>query len=208
MFVTFRISEGKLQGVDTLNRSCQGRSVKVVTLVIHGYYSWHFMVRLGKAIYLQNHTNNTRHIVFNSNILTNYHMKNIVEIASDNEDFSTLVAAVVAAGLAETLSGDGPFTVFAPTNEAFAKLPEGTVDELLKPENKEKLAGILTYHVVAGKVMSKDLSDGQKAGTVNGQEITVTMEDGVKIDAATVVSADLEASNGVIHVIDSVIMPK
>jgi len=135
-------------------------------------------------------------------------MKNIVEIASDNEDFSTLVAAVVAAGLAETLSGDGPFTVFAPTNEAFAKLPEGTVDELLKPENKEKLAGILTYHVVAGKVMSKDLSDGQKAGTVNGQEITVTMEDGVKIDAATVVSADLEASNGVIHVIDSVIMPK
>jgi uncharacterized surface protein with fasciclin (FAS1) repeats len=135
-------------------------------------------------------------------------MKNIVEIASGNEDFSTLVAAVVAAGLAETLSGDGPFTVFAPTNEAFAKLPEGTVDELLKPENKEKLAGILTYHVVAGKVMSKDLSDGQKAGTVNGQEITVTMEDGVKIDAATVVSADLEASNGVIHVIDSVIMPK
>jgi len=135
-------------------------------------------------------------------------MKNIVEIASDNEDFSTLVAAVVAAGLAETLSGDGPFTVFAPTNEAFAKLPEGTVDELLKPENKEKLAGILTYHVVAGKVMSKDLSDGQKAGTVNGQEITVTMEDGVKIDTATVVTADLEASNGVIHVIDSVIMPK
>jgi uncharacterized surface protein with fasciclin (FAS1) repeats len=135
-------------------------------------------------------------------------MKNIVEIASGNEDFSTLVAAVVAAGLAETLSGDGPFTVFAPTNEAFAKLPEGTVDELLKPENKEKLAGILTYHVVAGKVMSKDLSDGQKAGTVNGQEITVTMEDGVKIDTATVVTADLEASNGVIHVIDSVIMPK
>jgi len=82
------------------------------------------------------------------------------------------------------------------------------VDELLKPENKEKLAGILTYHVVAGKVMSKDLSDGQKAGTVNGQEITVTMEDGVKIDTATVVTADLEASNGVIHVIDSVIMPK
>lgn len=135
-------------------------------------------------------------------------MKNIVEIASGNEDFSTLVAAVVAAGLAETLSGDGPFTVFAPTNEAFAKLPEGTVDELLKPENKEKLAGILTYHVVAGKVMSKDLSDGQKAETVNGQEITVTMEDGVKIDTATVVTADLEASNGVIHVIDSVIMPK
>lgn len=135
-------------------------------------------------------------------------MKNIVEIASGNEDFSTLVAAVVAAGLAETLSGDGPFTVFAPTNEAFAKLPAGTVDELLKTENKEKLAGILTYHVLAGKVMSKDLSDGQKAETVNGQEITVTMEEGVKIETATVITADLEASNGVIHVIDSVIMPK
>jgi len=135
-------------------------------------------------------------------------MENIVEIASGNKDFSTLVAAVVAAGLVETLNGNGPFTVFAPTNEAFAKLPAGTVEELLKPENKEKLVAILTYHVVAGKVMSKDLSNGQKAETVNGQEITVTIEDGVKIDAATVTAADLEASNGVIHVIDSVIMPK
>ena len=135
-------------------------------------------------------------------------MKNIVEIASENKDFSTLVAAVVAAGLAETLSGTGPFTVFAPTNEAFAKLPAGTVEELLKPENKEKLAAILTYHVVAGKVMSKDLSNGQKAKTVNGQEVTVTIGEGVKVDTATVVTADLEASNGVIHVIDSVIMPK
>jgi uncharacterized surface protein with fasciclin (FAS1) repeats len=134
-------------------------------------------------------------------------MKNIVEFASENTDFSTLVAAVVAAGLADTLSSDGPFTVFAPTNEAFAKLPAGTVEELLKPENKEKLAGILTYHVVAGKVMSKDLSDGQKASTVNGQEVTVTIADGVKVNTATVTTADLEASNGVIHVIDSVIMP-
>lgn len=135
-------------------------------------------------------------------------MENIVEIASGNKDFSTLVAAVVAAGLGETLSGNGPFTVFAPTNEAFAKLPAGTVEELIKPENKEKLVAILTYHVVAGKVMSKDLSNGQKAKTVNGQEITVTIEDGVKIETATVITADLEASNGVIHVIDSVIMPK
>jgi uncharacterized surface protein with fasciclin (FAS1) repeats len=135
-------------------------------------------------------------------------MENIVEIASGNKDFSTLVAAVVAAGLAETLSGKGPFTVFAPTNEAFAKLPAGTVEELLKPENKEKLASILTYHVVAGKVMSKDLSNGQKAKTVNGQEITVAIGNGVKIENATVLTADLEASNGVIHVIDSVIMPK
>jgi len=135
-------------------------------------------------------------------------MQNIVEIASGNENFSTLVSAVVAAGLAETLSGTGPFTVFAPTNAAFAKLPAGTLEELVKPENKAKLAAILTYHVVAGKVMSKDLSDGQKAATVNGQEITVTTGEGVKIDNATVETADLEASNGVIHVIDSVIMPK
>jgi len=146
--------------------------------------------------------------VFSNQTLNKYKMENIVEIASGNKDFSTLVAAVVAAGLVETLNGNGPFTVFAPTNEAFAKLPAGTVEELLKPENKEKLVAILTYHVVAGKVMSKDLSNGQKAETVNGQEITVTIEDGDKIDAATVTAADLEASNGVIHVIDSVIMPK
>jgi uncharacterized surface protein with fasciclin (FAS1) repeats len=135
-------------------------------------------------------------------------MKNIVEIASENTDFSTLVAGVVAAGLADTLSGPGPFTVFAPTNEAFAKLPAGTLEELLKPENKEKLAAILTYHVVAGKVMSTDLSNGQKAATVNGQEVTVTIGESVQVDNATITAADLEASNGVIHVIDSVIMPK
>jgi uncharacterized surface protein with fasciclin (FAS1) repeats len=134
-------------------------------------------------------------------------MKNIVEIASENTDFNTLVAAVVAAGLAETLSSAGPFTVFAPTNEAFAKLPAGTVEELLKPENKAKLASILTYHVISGKVLSSDLSDGLKAATVNGQEVTVTIGDGVKVDTAKVTTADLEASNGVIHVIDSVIMP-
>lgn len=135
-------------------------------------------------------------------------MKNIVEIASENTDFNTLVAGVVAAGLADTLSGPGPFTVFAPTNEAFAKLPAGTLEELLKPENKEKLAAILTYHVVAGKVMSTDLSNGQKAATVNGQEVTVTIGESVQVDNATITAADLEASNGVIHVIDSVIMPK
>ncbi|CAN5427732.1 fasciclin domain-containing protein [soil metagenome] len=135
-------------------------------------------------------------------------MQNIVEIASGNKDFSTLVAAVVAAGLADTLSGNGPFTVFAPTNAAFAKLPAGTVEELVKPENKEKLAAILTYHVVGGKALSSGLADGQKVKTVNGQEITVSINGSVKIDQATVVTADLEASNGVIHVIDSVIMPK
>lgn len=135
-------------------------------------------------------------------------MENIVQIASGNKDFSTLVAAVVAAGLAETLSGSGPFTVFAPTNEAFAKLPVGTVQELIKPENKEKLAAILTYHVVAGKALSSDLSDGQLIKTVNGQEVTVSIGDNVKVNGAVVTTADLEASNGVIHVIDSVIMPK
>ena len=135
-------------------------------------------------------------------------MENIVEIASGNKDFTTLVAAVVAAGLAETLSGAGPFTVFAPTNEAFAKLPAGTVEELIKPENKEKLASILTYHVVAGKALSSDLSDGQLIKTVNGQEVTVSVADNVKVDGAIVTAPDLEASNGVIHVIDSVIMPK
>jgi len=135
-------------------------------------------------------------------------MENIVEIASGNKDFTTLVAAVVAAGLAETLSGAGPFTVFAPTNEAFAKLPAGTVEELIKPENKEKLAAILTYHVVSGKALSSDLSDGQLIKTVNGQEVTVSVGDNVKVDGAVVIAPNLEASNGVIHVIDSVIMPK
>jgi uncharacterized surface protein with fasciclin (FAS1) repeats len=134
--------------------------------------------------------------------------KTVVEIAAGNEDFSTLVAAVKAAGLAGTLSGDGPFTVFAPTNEAFAKLPEGTVETLLKPENKEKLAAVLTYHVVAAKVMAADVKAG-KVATVNGAEATVTVEDGaVMIDGAKVVTTDIVGKNGVIHVIDAVIMPK
>lgn len=134
--------------------------------------------------------------------------KTVVEIAAGNEDFSTLVAAVKAAGLAETLSGEGPFTVFAPTNEAFAKLPEGTVESLLKPENKEKLAAVLTYHVVAAKVMAADVKAG-KVATVNGAEATVTVEDGaVMIDGAKVVKTDIVGKNGVIHVIDTVIMPK
>ena len=134
-------------------------------------------------------------------------MENIVEIASANKDFSTLVAAVVAGGLAETLSGTGPFTVFAPTNAAFAKLPAGTVEELIKPENKEKLVAILTYHVIAGNAMSTDLSDGQLIKTVNGQEVKVSIGDSVKVDGATVIAPNLKASNGVIHVIDSVILP-
>ena len=132
----------------------------------------------------------------------------VVEIAVGNEDFSTLVAAVKAAGLAEALSGEGPFTIFAPTNEAFAKLPAGTVEGLLKPENKDKLAGILTYHVVAGKVMSGDVVKLTEAETVNGQKVKIDASEGVKVDDATVTTADVECKNGVIHIIDAVILPK
>ncbi len=133
--------------------------------------------------------------------------QNIVELAVGSESLSTLVAAVTAGELVETLSGEGPFTVFAPTNEAFNALPEGTLDELLKPENNDQLVSILTYHVVAGKVLSSDLSDGMTATTVNGAEITITTTDGAKVNGASVVSADIEASNGVVHVIDAVILP-
>jgi uncharacterized surface protein with fasciclin (FAS1) repeats len=134
--------------------------------------------------------------------------KDIVDTAAGNPEFSTLVAAVQAAGLVETLKGAGPFTVFAPTNAAFAKLPAGTVEDLLKPENKAKLVSILTYHVVPGKVMSADIA-GKKmeVTTVQGTTAEVDATNGVKIDGATVVGADVAASNGVIHVIDTVIMP-
>ncbi len=133
----------------------------------------------------------------------------IVDLAVATEFLSTLVAAVQAGDLVDVLKGDGPFTVFAPTNDAFAKLPAGTVENLLKPENKAQLVAVLTYHVVPGKVMSSDLKNGQKAKTVQGSEITVTLADGkAMIDNATVTAADIEASNGVVHVIDTVILPK
>jgi uncharacterized surface protein with fasciclin (FAS1) repeats len=133
---------------------------------------------------------------------------NIVEVAAGNSDFSTLVAAVQAAGLVDVLSGDGPFTVFAPTNEAFAKLPAGTVENLLKPENREQLVAILTYHVVPGKVMAADVVALQSATTVEGSDISISAGDGgVTVDSANVVATDVAASNGVIHVIDSVILP-
>ena len=146
---------------------------------------------------------------------------NIVEVASGNENFSTLVSAVTAAGLGETLSGEGPFTVFAPTNDAFAKLPAGTVETLLKPENVEKLKSILTYHVVSGKFDAATVIDAIKT---NNNKYTVTTVQGAKIDLSlkddkviltdatgamsTVVMPDVEASNGVIHAIDAVVMPK
>lgn len=133
--------------------------------------------------------------------------KNIVELAVGTESLSTLVTAVKAAGLVETLSSDANFTVFAPTNEAFANLPEGVLETLLKPENKEKLVAVLTYHVVAGKVMSTDLEDGMTANTVQGDEIEVSLGEGVQINDANVAAADIKASNGVVHVIDKVILP-
>lgn len=136
------------------------------------------------------------------------HSKDIVDTAVDAGSFTTLVAAVQAAGLVDTLKGDGPFTVFAPTDEAFAALPEGTVESLLLPENKDKLVAILTYHVAAGKVMSTDLSNEMMAKTVQGGDVTIMTEDGVTVNGANVVSADIEASNGVIHVIDAVILPE
>ena len=135
------------------------------------------------------------------------HSKDIVDTAVGAGTFNTLVAAVSAAGLVDTLKGDGPFTVFAPTDDAFTALPEGTVENLLKPENLDMLTAILTYHVVPGKVMSTDLSDGMMAATVEGGEITIDLSNGVMVDKANVVSADIEASNGVIHVIDAVILP-
>lgn len=131
----------------------------------------------------------------------------IVDTAVGAGNFTTLVAAVQAAGLVDTLKGEGPFTVFAPTDAAFAALPAGTVEDLLKPENKDKLVSILTYHVVAGKVMSGDLTEGMKAATVQGSEVTITLDGGAKVNGANVTAADIEASNGVIHVIDAVIMP-
>lgn len=133
--------------------------------------------------------------------------QDIVDLAVGTESLSTLVAALKAGDLVGTLKGDGPFTVFAPTNEAFAALPEGTLEDLLKPENKDKLVAILAYHVVPGKVMSTDLTEGMKAATVNGAEVTITTAGGAKVNGANVVMADVEASNGVVHVIDAVILP-
>jgi len=135
-------------------------------------------------------------------------MADIIDTAISAGTFKTLAAAIGAAGLVETLKGAGPFTVFAPNDAAFAKLPPGTVESLVKPENKAKLAGILTYHVVAGNVMAADVMKISSAKTVNGQSVKVAIVDGkVKLDGATVITADIVCDNGVIHVIDSVILP-
>lgn len=133
----------------------------------------------------------------------------IVDVATENGSFNTLVAAVKAADLVDTLKGEGPFTVFAPTDDAFAKLPDGTIDMLLMPENKDKLVSILTYHVVPGKVMAADVVKLDKAATVQGQDVMIkTMGDKVMVNDANVMATDVKAKNGIIHVIDTVIMPK
>jgi uncharacterized surface protein with fasciclin (FAS1) repeats len=141
------------------------------------------------------------------NVVSAAEAKTIVGVAADAGQFNTLVAAVKAAGLVDTLNGAGPFTVFAPTDEAFAKLPAGTVESLLKPENKEKLTAILTYHVLSGKVMAADVKTVE-AKTVNGKEAAIKVDGGkVTVGAANVVKTDIAASNGVIHVIDTVLIP-
>ncbi len=135
--------------------------------------------------------------------------KDIVATAVAADDFTTLVAAVQAAGLVETLQGEGPFTVFAPTDEAFEKLPEGTVEALLKPENKEKLVAVLTYHVVPGRVLAADVVQLSEAKTVQGSAVRIRVDDGkVRVDDATVTATDIVCSNGVIHIIDAVILPE
>ena len=130
----------------------------------------------------------------------------IVEVAQGNADFSTLVAAITAAGLGDALSGEGPFTVFAPTNAAFEALPAGLLEKLLLPENKEVLTKILTYHVVAAKVMAADVAAGDVT-TLEGSAFAITTEGGVKVNASNVTATDVAASNGVIHVIDAVLVP-
>lgn len=135
--------------------------------------------------------------------------KDIVDNAVAAGDFTTLVTAVKAAGLVGTLKGEGPFTVFAPTDEAFAKLPEGTVENLLKPENKQKLASILTYHVVPGRVMAAEVVNLSHVKTVNGQSLAIKADaSGVMVDNAKVIKTNIKCSNGVIHVIDAVVLPK
>ena len=153
-------------------------------------------------------------IAFSGTAIAGHHAEkeaksaDIVDVAVSAGQFNTLAAALEAAGLVDTLKGDGPFTVFAPTDAAFAKLPAGTIESLLKPENKDQLIAILTYHVVPGNVMAADVVGLSSATTVNGADIAITLEDGnVFVDNATVVKTDIGASNGVIHVIDTVILP-
>lgn len=181
--------------------------VIVVVLLGAGLWAWNMNNEDSDT---QDATDSAQTDADNNEVAVN---RDIIVIAGETSSLSTLVTAVQAADLVDTLKGDGPFTVFAPTNEAFAALPDGTLDDLLLPENKDQLTDVLTYHVVSGKVMSSDLSDGQVIETLQGGELTVEIMDGVVslVDAggnkAVVSSADVETSNGVVHVIDAVVLP-
>jgi uncharacterized surface protein with fasciclin (FAS1) repeats len=180
-------ADGHLEKIQKINQRKTMRLLKLAILPV--------MVIFAVAMTTNNEINKTAE-------------NDIIDLAVNTDILSTLVAAVQAADLVEVLQGDGPFTVFAPTNEAFAKLPEGTVENLLKPENKDQLIAVLTYHVVPGKVMSGDLSDNMNATTVQGSDVNVRVNNyGVRVNGARVVQADIEATNGVVHVIDTVILP-
>ena len=204
--LTYHVVPGKVMAADVVKLSQaptvngQAASIKVEGGTV--------MVDSAKVVKTDIECSNGVIHVIDSVILPKQTPADIVDTAVAAGDFGTLVAAVQAAGLVETLKDEGPFTVFAPTDAAFAKLPAGTVEDLLKPENKDKLVSILTYHVVPGKVMAADVVNLTEANTVNGQPVAIKVENGtVMIDSAKVVKTDIECANGVIHVIDSVILP-
>ncbi len=204
--LTYHVVSGKVMAADVVKlkkaKTVQGQDVAIA--VVDGKVKINDATVVATDIKCKN---GVIHII--DSVILPPTTPDIVDTAVGAGSFNTLVAAVKAAGLVETLKGEGPFTVFAPTDEAFAKIPAETLKELLKPENKEKLAGILTYHVVSGKVMAEDVVEMTSATTVNGQKARIKVVDGkVMIDGAQVVKTDIECGNGVIHVIDSVIMPK
>lgn len=207
--LTYHVVPGKVMASDVVKvteaKTVQGQAVKVQ--VVDGKVKLNGSSTVVKTDIAA--SNGVIHVIDTVILPPETSGKTIVELAVDNKDFSTLVAAVKAAGLVETLSGKGPFTVFAPTNAAFEKLPKEAVADLLKPENKDKLAAVLTYHVVAGKVTAADVVKLKAAKSVQGQSIEIKVEDGkVKLNgSSTVVKTDIDATNGVIHVIDTVILP-
>lgn len=207
--LTYHVVAGKVMAADVVKvteaKTVQGQAVKVQ--VVDGKVKLNGTSTVVKTDIAA--SNGVIHVIDTVILPPEASGKTIVELASDNKDFSTLVAAVKAAGLVETLSSKGPFTVFASTNAAFEKLPKEAVADLLKPENKDKLVAVLTYHVVAGKVTAADVVKLKAAKTVQGQSIEIKVEDGkVKLNgSSTVVKTDIDATNGVIHVIDTVILP-